>query len=388
MSKSKNLIWRNGWASFVTTVAGKQHWIALGTQDKETAETAAAELRRKIQAERLRARLEAGNIRTAIPSDPDLAKKLGLMRQRTDLATIGELEVAWTLDAGGRNLKERSWKNYWSSLHLILRTVCGEEKDTTALRTSIITEELAHDYEAAVIRAHKERGPADRRSALVTAASTWNQARSIFAAPALKGAHVRALKLPDFAGFRSFTPQAGTTRVRTPVDDTTLERLARGADDLWFSAPARWLALALCGNLGLRRGSAKLARWDWVRRIQGQWRLYLLTTDETAPKGNEHFVTIDDSLWADMCEVRQGGDYIVPGNTIEERDLVFDANVTWLRGLGLDVDKPTHELRAIYAQAMKRQHGAQAAQDAMGHTDGRTTQGYTGRGSEKSVRPL
>lgn len=398
----KNVIWRNGWPSFRCKINGEVVWIALGVQDEDGARDAAEALRKTVQLEKLRVRLEEGGVTSAVAGDarvldryPVLREKFKSVRQRSDVASLAEVELASLADAKGRDIKERSIRDYWFALKLIVRTVkkiegtarVGNQK-VGAFKVTILTEELAHDYEAACIEAAKDKGPDALSRAKATAASTLNQAQSIFSPAALKGAQMRALQLPDLTGFISFTPSGTTRRLRAPVDDTTLARLRSAMDDFWFSAPARWLALALCGNLGVRRGSAKLAQWSWVRRVQGQWRIYLLATDESAPKGNEYSVPIPDDLWADMCEVRQPGDYIVPGATIEERDAIFDANATWLRGLGLDVDKPNHELRAIYAQAMKRAHGADAARDALGHGDGRVTQIYTGTGTDKTVRPL
>jgi hypothetical protein len=106
-----------------------------------------------------------------------------------------------------------------------------------------------------------------------------------------------------------------------------------------------------------------------VLLVGGERRIFVLDTDEAAPKGNEYSVRIEESVWADMCELRgdSAGDYIVPGANRKERDAVFEKNVSWLRGLGLNVNKPNHELRAIFAQAMGRAHGKQAASDALGH---------------------
>lgn len=382
-----NITWRNGWPSFRVTIDGEVRWVAIGVQDEDTVAAIASAWNRTVQLERLRRRCERAGMPCPAQPDTDVLKKLGLLKQRDELATIPEIEEAFKADASGRQLKERSAGNALSSLKLIIRTARGDA--AAGGSSSVLTERLFIDYEAAKIREAKPQGPAALRSALATAASTINQAKSVFCDEARRCERMRQLRLPDLQALRKYEPQGSTRRVRVPVDDTTLLRLKNAVDDFWFSAPARWLALALCGNLGLRRGSAKMARWNWVRSVGGEWRMYLIADSETEPKGNEYFVTLKRDLWQDMCAVRvAGSDFIVPGATVEDRDRVFDENVQWLRTMGLDVDKPNHELRAIFAQAMKREHGAAAASDGLGHGDPKLLPVYAGRGAEKAVRPL
>ena len=384
----KNIVWRNGWASYRLTTDGKQRWIALGTQDKDVAEAAADSIRRTVQAERIRSRLEAAGIRTNVAGNEQLATRIGLLRTRTDVATFDEIETAYLADVAGRTIKPRSAGSAVSSLRLVVATVKGAGVDVGGLRATVLTAELLHDYEAAKIATAKEEGPAALERALTTAASTITQARAVFCDEALQGAHMRQLKLPDLAAFKKFSAKGSTRKVRVEIDDATLERLRVASDDLWFQSPARWLAFALCCGVGLRRGEAKRARWDWVRQIRGTWVIYLVTSADGAPKGNEHKKEIKPSLWQDICEVRGTGDYIIPGTTEDDRDAVLGENVQWLRAFGFEMDKPNHELRAIYLQALDRVHGRAAAQLGGGHSDKRTTEVYTGRGTAPAVRPF
>lgn len=383
MHPEKNLVERNGWWSFRMVIGDREKWVALGTQDKSAALEAAALLRSTAQNERMRARLGLPPV-----AGDSLLEKLGLLRQRTSMATIGEIIAAYEADVPGREIKTRSAGSAVSSLRLILRTVLGEKVDVDGLKASVLTPELFHDYEAAKIAAGKLEGPDRLQSALTTSASTITQARAVFCADALACAHMRQLKLPDLTRVMTFKKKGTTRKIRIEVDDTTLERLRCASDELWFTAPARWLAFALCCGIGLRRGEAFRARWDWARQIRGNWVMYLVTSADGAPKGNEHKKEISNSLWADMCAVRKDGDFIVPGATPDEREGVFDANVQWLRSLGFDMDKPNHELRAIYLQALDRKHGRAAAQLGAGHGDARTTEIYTGRGTAPAVRPF
>lgn len=399
MSRSKNrsnLVCRNGWWSFRVQVDGKVNWVSLGTQDETIAREAAESLRRNIQAERLRVRLEGAGIKTTVTGEAgvierhkQLFDRLGTMRRSEDFATIAEIDAAFRADAVGRAIKEKSVSAYLSYLRRIVRIVHDvDESKCGTLRASVLTWQLLHDFQARELAAAKPLGELAIEKALTTSFSAINQARAVFSDDARRGAEMRKLRLPDLTEFLEFKPQGSTRKVRVEIDDATLRRLRHESDDLWFSAPARWLAFALCGGIGLRRGEAARARWDWVRQVGGKFVVYLVTTAEGGVKGNEHKKEIDPSLWADMCAVRQAGDYIIPGETEDARQAVLDANVRWLRAFGLAVDKPNHELRAIYLQALDRAHGRTAAQLGAGHGDARTTEIYTGRGTAPAVRPM
>jgi len=396
MQKIPKIVWRNGWATYRFTIDHEVITTALHLQDHEAARAMASVLTKAIQLERARARLELAGLKTDIAGDvsvlsryPELQARLAAFRVRTDFPTVGEVEAAFREDAKGREISPRVMDAYWTYLRKILRTVHGcDNFRANLLKVSALTPDLLHDYQAAMVAEAKPKGPAAIEGARTTSFSAINQVQSIFSVVALQGARMRALKLPSdlIAPFTSFRAEGTTKKIRVEVDDATIARLRAASDDLWFSAPARWLAFALAGGIGLRRGEAVMARWSWVRQIRGNFTMFLLTSDESTPKGNEHKKEIDPSLWADMCAIRQPGDYILPGDTREERDAALEENVAWLRDHGVDVNKPNHELRAIYLQVLDRKHGRAAAQRAGGHSSAGTTEIYTGRGTAPSAR--
>ncbi|MDR1280980.1 MAG: hypothetical protein LBK99_09185 [Opitutaceae bacterium] len=166
-----------------------------------------------------------------------LLDRLGVIGKRKGVASIGDVIAAFMADAPGRNIDTETGSSGYkaiSALRLVIRTVHGEAATT--------------------------KGPASVAAARTTAASTVNQARMVVSERAMTGKAMRALRLPDLAKFRAWKPDGTTRRLRKPVDDLTLARLRSAMDDAWFNHPARWLAATLCGNLGLRRGSAVMAR--------------------------------------------------------------------------------------------------------------------------------
>jgi integrase len=368
--------------------------LSLGRVDRAFARRARDAILRSIDAARLAAHLSLENP----PLDPtaqalgltDLLERLRLLRRRQAPATLGQLITAYEADAPGRALKARSAYQAIASLRIILRALHPGMTNTEidALPASTLTAELLEDYKNAKLRASRDLGPSAQASTQATIASTARQAQSLLAREALAQAHLRELTLPDLTPFTKWKSGFSTRRLRQELDDNTLSRLAATVEDLWFNDPPAWLAICLAGNLGLRRGEATRARWSWIRLIAGVPTIYIVRTDDSAPKGNERRLTIDPTVYADMCAHRATSDYILPGATLTDRDAIYDRTKTILRAHGLPAGKPNHELRALQLQRAQRQGGMDNAQRVAGHSDRSTTEIYTGRGTGQTVRVL
>jgi integrase len=368
--------------------------LSLGRVDRAFARRARDSILRTIDAARLALHLGLD----APPLDPTaqalgldkLLETLRLLRRRRAPATLGQLIAAYLADAPGRALKPRSAYQAVASLRAIMRALhpgmTNDQIDT--LPATTLTAELLEDYKAAKIRETRDLGPSRQTSAQATIASTARQAQSLLARDALAQSHLRALALPDLTPFTAWKSGFSTRRLRQELDDNTLSRLAATVEHLWFTDPRAWLAICLAGNLGLRRGEATRARWSWIRLIAGVPTIYIVRTDESAPKGNERRLTIDPTVYADMCAHRSTSDYILPGATLAERDAIYDHTKTILRAHGLPAGKPNHELRALQLQRAQRQGGMDNAQRVAGHSDRATTEIYTGRGTGQTVRVL
>ncbi len=315
-----------------------------------------------------------------------MLRKIGIIRRNADLATIAQLIDAWHEDAPGRSkLSARHAKNAPWALLKILRTV-HPGKTVEQFSTAILTAELLEDYQAARARAAQTLGPRQQESARITTASMVNQARSVVSDLALRQSHMRALTLPDLTKFKNWKRTGSTRRIHEELDDATMARLATLIDDLWFNDPAAWLALSMAANIGLRRSEATRARWAWVRFIRDIPTIYLVRTDTDQPKGNERKLEIPLNLWQDMLEHRTTSEYILPGDTLKTRDAIFKRTTVMLHSAGIDAIKPNHELRAVQLRSVRDLHGSAAAQLSGGHSDQRTTEIYTGKGTGKTVR--
>lgn len=406
----KNLVSRNGWWSFRMVVDGRERWVALGTQDENAALEAATLLRTTAQNERLRQRL--GMSPTAGDS---LLEKLGMLRQRTDTATIGDVLTAFEEANRGRAIEKRSADNAKSSLRNIVRMVKGESFDVDGAKCTVLTEQLIVDYEAERRRIRKEleipqklerlrsdgKSPASEREFIdkemdacqTTIKSTVNQARSIFSEELLQTAPYRRLKLPDLDGFRAKKLEGTTVKsYRRPHADV-LERIRTDAAALKIEDAGAWLALQLEANGGLRRGSAADALWDWFV-VTGPDQVQLQCS---RAKGNETDNAFPWDRYQEMLALRalrqeqerleRPPAFVLPGATREERDACCDRLLAWLRARGLDRRQPNHELRKWAIDNRRAELGLDEAQNFAGHSDQKlTARAYSHGRTDKVLR--
>lgn len=347
---------------------------------------------------------------------------LQLTRSRNEHSTIEQLFAAYAKACSGRAIKTETVTTTKSRLAHVVRAVHGEFYNVEEARTSIFTRDLAEQFEHAKIAAVKKAAEdaelagqawsAEQleqriQSATNSAKSVLQQARAIFAESLLAGVHYRELVLPDLKPFLSYRVEGGTTiaaYVAPPVE--VWQKIIADLPALKASSPAAWLAFQLGANSGLRRSSARNARWSWCTE----------NTDGSAEmrigraKGNNSTVTFAPDVWAELKAARTSIDYIIPGTfetpatrqkyreahpeaTIPAeltRDEVIDELVAWLRGRGLTVDvvdKPFHLLRKIFGDTMRKAHGLDEAQKALGHSSNRLTHAvYSDHRSTKHVR--
>lgn len=393
-------------------VDGRDRWVALGTQDKAAAEQAAQLLRQTAQNERMRQRL-------GMPpaADDGLIEKLGMLRQRSECATIGDVFAAFDEANRGRDIKERSAENAKSSLRHIVRLVKGSTFDVDGARCSILTPELLVDYEAARRRLRKEveipaaiaKAKADGApiasepefikkqldACQTTIKSTINQARSVFAVELLQTESYRKLKIPDLAAFRAKSVEGTTVKsYRRPAAEV-LAAIRDGAAELKLQDPGAWLALQLEANGGLRRGSAADALWDWFAVTDPERQLVQLQcsrakgneTDNAFPWDRYQEMVALRTLRQEQEQLKDPPPFVLPGATRDERDQCCERLLVWLRARGLDRRLPNHELRKWAIDQRRAEHGLDDAQSFAGHSDQKLTAKAYSRGrSEKVLR--
>lgn len=339
------------------TIGDREINQSLQTSDKQLAVARAKKLRREL----LEGRWEV----------------LDALRIKRDVSTFADLFTAYDDYAAGADISPRSVRENKTCLARIVRAYYGEQFDPAKDRLSILTATGLRKYEAARIKAAKDAGPLAINTAHTTAHSTAQQARSLFAQDCLQSYAYRDLKLPDLAAVLAYKLKRGKTkRFQAPEKDLMAATVAAIAQ-LKQQHPARWMALMLAANLGLRRGEGVAAQWAWVAQIeltngQAGYVMHVVKRTDFDPKGSERTINIPPDFWAEMLVMRTSCGHILPGSTNKRKALYAD-NVAWLRALGWTANKPTHEMRKLFGSAMATEHGLFAAQSALGHSDPRLT---------------
>jgi integrase len=381
---TKNLIVRNGWYHARVEVHGKAHWRSLHIEADPAGRNAPLA---KDALRAFKARLAQ-----------DSFAILQLTRSRSEFSTFADLFTAYRAACAGRAISLASIERAIKDLRLIVRAVHGDTFAVDAARVSLCTPQLLIDFRAARIAALKAEAAAaqfdtetyQRRlhSTQVTIKSTIQHARSVFAQECLQEAAYRSLMLPDLRAFMAFRSGGSTTRAFEMPDLDTLAKLHEGAALFAGTRPDLWLALCLAANFGLRRGSCRVARWDWFQeRSDGSALLRV-----RAAKGNHSTVGVAPSTWTAL-KVHQAAaaaakrEYVIPGADDTAREAVLEQVKDWLRGIGYDDARcPLHELRGLFVNTMAQEHSLDAAQGATGHSTQKVMMdSYVARGTDKWV---
>lgn len=382
-AKERNLYWRGPFAYFRKRIGKKDHWESMGELSFEAA-------RRLVKTKR-EATAENGYL-----------ERWGLLKMRSDFSTFGELFAAYDVFTAGLDIEEGTVNGNKRALGNVMRTLKGDAFDVETSRLGELTVGLVKEYEAAMIAARKAKAEAEGwdkekraeqlAAAARTAGSVWNQAKSLFSAEAIASPAYKKLSLPDLEELRPL--RIGSSSIvayRRPAEEV-LNAIRAAVPGLKESDPAMWLALNLEVNVAMRRKSGVWAKWDWLQNrgvdLDGRevWMCQIAVA-----KGNQSEVRMDPDLVQEMLKLKPaaGAEYIVPGEDEEAREDVFVRLCAWLRGMGLDVNKPNHELRKWCADTMKEKHGLTEASNMLGHSDQKlTTAVYVRHRTTKDVRVI
>lgn len=383
--EERNLGWRRtkhgvDIAYFRKRINGKDTWERLGELDPRRARAIIRERRREL-------------------GEAELLRRLGQAAEVRDISKVKELFTAYeNYFAGTDNDESTLTKNKNSFLLILDRGAdAGEESSL-----STFTVETLLAYEAATIKAVKTaaqkgqwtREALDKKLASTrrTIAATARQARSIFAADAIRSEHYRDLTLPDLDDIMALRiGDSNPLAYRRPAA-SIVEAVVAGIQKLRETNTGMWLAAMIEIVTGARRGTLAHARWDWfVDRgvIELETGRRIVTFEIRVAKGGESDVPIYYEDYQQLIAARVGtSDYIIPGKTEEERTEVLLALVPFLRGLGLDRRQPNHELRKLFADTKRKAHGAEETTGALGHSDPKLLVSYTESGPRRAVSLL
>jgi integrase len=126
---------------------------------------------------------------------------------------------------------------------------------------------------------------------------------------------------------------------------------------------------------GLRVGEIRFAHRTWLKELYGQWHLVVPFT--AAKSKRDRIVAIPNDVAQELIAGMDKDGYLVPAMSVSHRRRICEMRHSgWMRSLGFDGGKTTHELRKIYGATIATRDGIFAAQKALGHSNPMTTYRY------------
>lgn len=358
---------------FVSAVRGKRFNHALGSNDVRLAEQAA---RNKY----------------IVPALQEDWQRVDAGKLKRHFATVGEVLAAWR----GMVLKneEPHRRAAANALLNLLRRVGFAQPEVVS--TEQLTGRLVRRYFDAAGKACAGLEQMAAARARSTANSLFNQAKSVFKAGALARYADAGIALPDMDDFiragkaERFDKGAEVEMEPPPLALVQAVRSGWPAVREWNTFAAVGLELAF----GLRAGEAAQARWNWLVVEDGLWvmdaRAWLAGQRASGAKVKRRSGTLRVTALNPfftvfraraLAEGRWGvGETVLEGTPTARRDGAFRAVGAWLRGLGWDLQKTNHGLRAWAGAQVVVRYGHGAAQLWLRHKSVTTTERhYTGR---------
>ena len=362
-TKTKNLFNRGGWYVLRCQMQGRTLWRSLHIE------------------------VHPDNYRTAVDAARTMKLQLradtyggGIERRRAErpASTIAEIAAAYrAAGIGSSKVSEQTIEDNLGVLNHLLGSVLPEFTDLKEVRADKLTRETAEKFgefliagakakaEAAKLDPEATRQAVERRQNSFK--SYMTQARSVFKKSLLTSHHYKNLVLPDsLAGFMAFKVEGSSIRKFQPPPAAVWKKIVDGIKTMRKEHPARWFAMQLSLNAGLRRTSAVNAKWAWC-------------TEDPATKGAQmevrfakkgaYTIELPPDLWKDWKATRAkpAGEYIIPGADGDARSAVVDEVVAWLRSLGIQDDRPFHYLRKFHGDFVDRKYGIEEAARRLGH---------------------
>ena len=315
-------------------------------------------------------------------------------------ATVGDLIREVTAIGG---LRPKTVADYAKAFRLIVADVSGIDggmakfdphtggrqkwlEKVEAVPLAEITPDKVQKWKLAFLR-RAGKDPAMQRRAKTSVNSLLRQAKSLFSKKAMR---FLTLKLADPLPFDGveFEPRQ-TMRYHSSIDPQLLIAVAQkelghgGGDQL---EQYKVFLLSLCA--GLRRN--EIDKLEWSAFDFATHTVRIETTEFLHPKTEESTgeIEIDPQVSAIFERFRAHalGRFVIESDRMPILDAtystyrckpVFEALMDWLRGKGIDAQKPLHELRKEFGSTIADEHGIYAASRALRHTDiGITTRHY------------
>ena len=306
------------------------------------------------------------------------------------IATVGD----WIVAAKGvSDVTPRSFGINASSLRLIVGEICGVKKDNSrfgplaggasgyrskvdAISLDVLTLTNVQKWKLSYVKRIKKGG--SQSSRMTSCNSTISQAKSLFAQKIVE--HLPHLKLPTpipFDRVQRFPMQSA--QYNSIIEDHK-PLISEAQLEMGQSDHPTFLAIILAIGAGLRRHEADRLLWKNVHPDKG----YILA-EGSKSADSTGMVPIDKEISTLLSKYKKiaTGRFVLasPSEDFGPRSWGYkyranaslDKAVSWLRGKGIDVQKPVHELRKEYGSLANQQHSLFAASKVLRHSNPQIT---------------
>lgn len=288
-------------------------------------------------------------------------------------------------------------------LRNLLRKVNGGKLSNAkidALPMSVLTAKMATKF-----LADAQDGLADQhielKRARVTATQTLMQARSLVGRKMTPHYIEFGFVMPDcITGFCAAIKTEEQTRYTLP-SKTLRDKTAREAVKLKEIHDPMYCAYLLCYDLGMRKGEAEAAKWDWIEDLdapEGDLVAYMKITTRDDWKGAKNMRTrsipVMRSTYDDLLKYKRAGcPFILPSSEAVKRkaktagergetktgraNLIKRDLSDWMTGIGWTRQRKAHELRKLAGSRWYTDAGLKWAARWLGDSTTVTYNSYT-----------
>lgn len=224
----------------------------------------------------------------------------------------------------------------------------------------------------------------ERRLEHVTVNSTLRQAREMFSKAARERIWEGRIDLPaGWERWKEFPLAAEPESEPEPLSGEQFAALVQAGEALRETEPDLWLLCRIARQTGLRCGSLREVRGDWVRQVHGRWWLGVRRNEDGAGL-KSGVASYSVPLLAETAEmIAAHGPRLVFGEDAEGRaKLVNERHTAFMRAVVGDPrrgSQKAHRLRDTLAGALFGKLGLDAARLALGHASVKTTLDYYAR---------
>lgn len=318
--------------------------------------------------------------------------------------TIGQYVALFERHRKSLEVNPKSFENYRYMLRYICKRVLAfragkpyesqsgrkvDYRDVDGLRVDWLDVSVIQDIKAAFLEDTEDEE--EELTAKISCNSMIRAARALFNEQAMD-LYKQNFRVPVDAiqSFNSVKPFKKAQKYFQLLPYSTIRRILIDSEELMLSRRSVYLAFILGIHAGLRRGEIAHAKLDWFQVSPNRVQILVNTSGGFNPKhGTGRTINVERFLYDRITAlVDPEAPYILPGDYSARYESVFIALNEWLRSCGVNVPKPTHELRKLWISAKVKIEGLLAAQQQAGHRDPKvTSQHYADNQMDEALIP-